>query len=110
MLEKTMNINDFSCFLCFSSSQYGPKLAQVCPSWRQVGSSSPHVDPKLAQVGSIPGPIRIWEAPKRSGASRLAFGASFDNPGIVANHREPLQITGNRNRPTQENKSVSPLY
>ena len=46
-----MNINDFSCFLCFSSSQYGPKLSQVCRSWRQVGSSRLQVDPKLVQVG-----------------------------------------------------------
>ena len=52
MLEKPMIINDFCYFLCFSSFQYGFKLAQVCRSWRQVGSSRLQVDRKLAQIGS----------------------------------------------------------
>ena len=52
MLEKPMKINDFSYFLCFSSFQYGFKLAQVCRSWRQVDSSRLQVDRKLAQIGS----------------------------------------------------------
>ena len=43
----------FLYFLCFNSYQYGFKLAQVCRSWRQVGSSRLQVDRKLDQIGSM---------------------------------------------------------
>ena len=76
MLEKQMKINDFLCFLCFSSSQYGSKLAQVCPSWRQVGSSRLQVDPKLVQVG----PKTAQKGPRCGHARPILVSLGFFSP------------------------------